>query len=122
MRLKHDGFEDLIVIWWSIIKVSGIGSSVLREKTYVSKNIIRAWNKEVFGRWKERKKDAVKRLYLWDEIEYQRTVSSSEFEYRVEAMKDFIGGHFWKKFVRDGKEIDWIVLMYIYNYTNFIFI
>ena len=59
MWLKADGFKDLVSEWWQSIEVSGVGNYILMEKIKALKVRLRRWNKEDFGRVKERKKGSL---------------------------------------------------------------
>ena len=62
-------FIDLVSEWCQSIEISGVGSYILMEKIKALKVRLRRWNKEVFGRVEERKKDSLKKMAHWDKIE-----------------------------------------------------
>ena len=66
MWLKADNFMSLIRDWWQNSKVTGSSSFILVEKLKALKIKLKRWNKEVFGRVKENKKAALKRIAHWD--------------------------------------------------------
>ena len=59
MWLKFEGFKDLLRNWWQSLHFSGSGF-VLASKLKALKGILRAWNKEVFGRVDLKKKGGFK--------------------------------------------------------------
>ena len=63
--LKFEGFKDLLRDWWQSLHFSGSFSFVMTSKLKVLKGILRAWNKEVFGRVDLKKKRGFKQdLFL----------------------------------------------------------
>ena len=65
MWLKFEGFKDLLRDWWQSLHFSGSFSFVLALKLKALKGILRAWNKEVFGRVDLKKKGGFKQdLFL----------------------------------------------------------
>ena len=59
MWIKEEGFKDLIKVWWQSLEFRGTSSYVLMEKLKAIKNLLKTWNKEVFGRVEENKKSAL---------------------------------------------------------------
>ena len=60
---------------------------------------MRAWNKDVFGKV-ELKKEALSRIFFWDELEKENELSLEEAEEREKARDDY------KKCV-DMEELSW---------------
>ena len=56
MWLKVEGFQDLLRGWWQGVTVLGTTSFSISRKLKEVKNLIKAWNKESFGRLKINKK------------------------------------------------------------------
>ena len=59
------------------------------EKLKALKRNLRSWNKEVFRRVEERKKETLKTIAHWDSVEAQRPLSLDEMEVKVKASEDF---------------------------------
>ena len=59
------------------------------EKIKALKSKLKTWNKEVFGRVEENKKNALSKVVAWDDLENQRSLSLAEAEARLVAMEDF---------------------------------
>ena len=53
------------------------------------KDVLKTWNREVFGRVETNKKDALRRVAFWDDIEKERDLVVEEAEDRVIAKSDF---------------------------------
>ena len=100
MWLKFDGFKDLLRGWWQSLHFSGSFSFVLASKVKALKGILRVWNKEVFGRVEVQKKEALKRISFWDDLEKEKALSLVESEEREKAREEF------KKWV-DLEEVSW---------------
>ena len=99
MWLKHEGFKDLLRDWWQNMQFGGTFSFVLASKLKALKGILKGWNKEVFGRV-ETKKEALRRVVFWDELEKEKELSREEVEERENARKDY------KNWV-DLEEVSW---------------
>ena len=99
MWLKFEGFKDLLRGWWQCLHFSGSFSFVLASKLKALKGILRAWNKEVFGRV-DLKKEALCRISFWDDMEKEKVLSLGEAEEREKAREDY------KKWV-DLEEVSW---------------
>ena len=100
MWLKFDGFKDLLRGWWQSLHFSGSFSFVLASKVKALKGILRVWNKEVFGRVEVQKKEALSRIWFWDNSEKDKALSLAESEEREKAREDY------KKWV-DLEEVSW---------------
>ena len=77
----------------------GSFSFVLASKLKALKGILNVWNKEVFGRV-ETKKEALRRVVFWDDLEKQNELSLEEVEEREKARKDY---NIWV----DMEEVSW---------------
>ena len=97
MWLKFEGFKDLLRVWWQSLHFSRSFSFILASKLKALKGILRVWNKEVFGRV-EIKKEALSRVYFWDDLE--KELSLEEAEEREKARDDY------KKWV-EIEEVSW---------------
>ena len=89
MRLKSEGFKDLLKWWWQGLSFKGSTSFILAEKLKGLKGKLKAWNKEVFGNVETKKAEALYRVGCWDNIEKERELSLEEFEERVIARDDY---------------------------------
>ena len=89
MWIKEEGFKDLIKVWWQSFEFRGTSSYVLMEKLKAIKNLLKTWNKEVFGRVEENKKLALTKVVAWDAIESERPLSPEELGTRMTAMENF---------------------------------
>ena len=89
MWIKEDKFKDLIKVWWQSLEFRGKSSYVLMEKLKAIKNLLKTWNKEVFGRVEENKKLALSKVAAWDAIESEIPLSPEELGTRMTAMEDF---------------------------------
>ena len=97
--LKFEGFKDLLRGWWQSLHFSSSFNLVLASKLKALKGILRAWNKEVFGRV-DLKKEALSRISFWDDVEKEKELSLEEAKEREKARKDY------KKWV-DLEEVSW---------------
>ena len=100
MWLKYEGFKDLMRDWWQNMQFSGTFSFVLASKLKALKGILKGWNKEVFGRVESKKKEALRRVVFWDELEKEKELSREEVEERENARKEY------KNWV-DLEEVSW---------------
>ena len=78
MWLKEEGFHTLIADWWTNLEFHGTRSHVLMEKLKALKGKLRFWNKETFDNVELRKKEALKKLDHWGNIESHRHLSREE--------------------------------------------
>ena len=88
MWLKFEGFKDLLRGWWQSLHFYGSFSFVLTSKLKALKGILRAWNKEVFGRV-DLKKEALIMISFWDDLEKEKIPSLEEAEEREKAREDY---------------------------------
>ena len=64
MWLKFVGFKDLLRDWWQSLHFSSSLSFILASKLKAMKGILKAWNKEVFGRVDKKKGGFKQDLFL----------------------------------------------------------
>ena len=64
-------------------------SFILSAKLKALKGVLKTWNREVFGRVETNKKDALRRVAFWDDLEKERDLKVEEAEDRVIAKADF---------------------------------
>ena len=62
MWIKEEGFKDLIRDWWKSFEFRGTSNYVLMEKIKALKSKLKIWNKYVFGRVEENKKNALSKV------------------------------------------------------------
>ena len=89
MWLKYEGFKDILKGWWQNFHFYGSFSFILSAKLKALKGILKVWNKDVFGKVETNKKDALRRISLWDDREKVRGLDLEEAEDRVKARADF---------------------------------
>ena len=89
MWLKEDGFKDLVKSWWQGLNFRRTSSFVISKKIKALKPLIRAWNKDVFGRVENNKKEALETIDHWDKVEGQRSLLPREREERVAARSNY---------------------------------
>ena len=100
MWLKYEGFKDLLRDWWQNMQFFGSFSFVLASKLKAMKGILKVWNKEVFGIIETKKKEALRRVVFWDDLEKEKDLSREEVEEREKARVDY------KNWV-DMEEVSW---------------
>ena len=64
MWLKYEGFKDLLKGWWQNLHFYGSFSYILSAKLKALKGILKAWNRDVFGKIETNKDDALRRVTL----------------------------------------------------------
>ena len=89
MWLKFEGFKEIVKGWWQNLQFYGSFSFILTAKLKALKGILKAWNREVFGKFETNKKDALHRVTFWDDLEKERGLGLEEFEDRAKAKDDF---------------------------------
>ena len=62
MRLKEEGFKDLIRNWWEGYSIRGSYSHILEVKLKSLKQDLKVWNKEVFWNVSTKKLEALVQL------------------------------------------------------------
>ena len=100
MWLKFEDFRDLLRVWWQSLHFSGSFSFILAFKLKNLKGILRAWNKEVFGRVELKMKEALSIISFWDDLEKEKELSLEEAKEREKARDDY------KKWV-EMEEVSW---------------
>ena len=60
----------------------------MASKLKALKGILKVWNKEDFGRV-ETKKEALRRVVFWDDLEKENELSREEVEEREKAREDY---------------------------------
>ena len=70
------------------MKFHGSYSFILATKLKALKGILKTWNKEVFGKV-EVKKEALRRVSFWDDLEKERELVLEEREERTKAKEEF---------------------------------
>lgn len=89
MRLKADGFTDLLRGWWQGVEVRGRANVRLVTKMKGLKQKIKVWNREVFGRLEANKNSTLQQVEFWDGVESERSLSEGETELKKEAKDSF---------------------------------
>ena len=89
MWLKYEGFKELLKRWWQNLQFYGSFSYILSAKLKALKGILKAWNRDVFGKIETNKDDALRRVTFWDDCEKVRALTREEAEERVKARADF---------------------------------
>ena len=89
MWLKYEGFKDILKGWWQNLQFHGSFSYILSAKLKALKGILKVWNRDVFGKVENNKKDALHRISFWDDREKVRGLDIDEAEERVKARADF---------------------------------
>ena len=100
MWLKYAGFKEILKGWWQNFQFYGSYSFILSAKLKALKGVLKTWNREVFGKVETNKKDALRRVVFWDDLEKERELKDEEAEDRVIAKADF------KRWAL-AKEISW---------------
>ena len=70
------------------MKFHGLYSFILAAKLKALKGILKTWNKEVFGKV-EVKKEVLRRVSFWDDLEKERELVLEEREERTKAKEEF---------------------------------
>ena len=89
MWLRYEGFKDLLKGWWQNLHFYGSFSYILSAKLKALKGILKAWNKDVFGKVETNKEEALRRVTFWDDCEKVRALAREEAEERAKARADF---------------------------------
>ena len=100
MWLKFEGFKDLIRNWWQGLHFSWSFSFIPTSKLNALKGILKVWNKEVFGRVETKKKETLRRISFWDDLEKVKELTLEEVEDKEKAKEEY------KKWV-DMEEVSW---------------
>ena len=89
MWLKYEGFKEILKGWWQNLHFYDSFSFILSAKLKALKGILKAWNREVFGKVETNKEDALRRVSFWDDREKERGLVLEEVEDRAKARADF---------------------------------
>ena len=89
MWLKYEGFKDILKGWWQNLHFYGFFSFIFSAKLKALKDILKDWNRDVFGKVETNKEDALRRVSFWDDREKVRGLSLEEAKERVKARADF---------------------------------
>ena len=89
MWLKFEGFKELLKGRWQSLRFQGSSSLIMASKSKALKNILKIWNKEVFGKVEVKKKEALRRMSFWDDLGKERELALVEVEERERAREDF---------------------------------
>ena len=89
MRLKVDGFKELLRGWWQGARGRGRASFRLATKMKILKEKIKGWNRDVFGRLEVNKNLALQQVEFWDGVESERSLIEGETELKREAKEIF---------------------------------
>ena len=89
MWLKVEGFKDLLRCWWQGMVVRGSASYRLVAKLKEMKQILKIWNREVFGRLECNKAVALQQVELCDMVEGERSLMEEETVCKREAKEGY---------------------------------
>ena len=89
MWLEEEGFKDQMKMWWGSLNFNGTSSFVLDTKLRALKDILKTWNKEVFGLIETKKGEALRQVVCWDEKEKCSTLNLEDCEARKEARESY---------------------------------
>ena len=89
MWLIFEGFKETLKGWWQSLHFYGSFSFILSAKLKALKGILKAWNREVFGKIETNKEDALRRVSFWDDREKERGLALKEVEERAKDKADF---------------------------------
>ena len=89
MWLKFRGFRELLKGWWQNMKFHGSYNFIVAAKLKALKGILKTWNKEVFGNVEVKKKEALRRVSFWDDLEKEGELVLEEREERTKAKEEF---------------------------------
>ena len=89
MWLKKEGFEDFIKGWWQGVSVCETANFILSRKMKEVKLLLKAWNRDCFGRLEVNKKVALSQIQAWDHLEEKRDLTLEESEAKKGAKDAF---------------------------------
>ena len=89
MWLRFEGFKETLKGWWKNLHFYGSFSFILSAKLKALKGILKAWNREFFGKVETNKEDALRRVSFWNDREKERGLVLEEVEERAKAGVDF---------------------------------
>ena len=91
MWLKFDGFNETLKGWWKNLQFHGSFSFILTTKLKALKGILKTWNTKVFGRVEANKKEALRRVTFWDDLEKEGSLGLEKVKERDKARDEFKG-------------------------------
>ena len=62
MWLKYEGFKEILKGWWQNLHFYAFFSFIPFAKLKALKGILKAWNREIFGKVETNKEDALRRV------------------------------------------------------------
>ncbi|KAL6335866.1 hypothetical protein AAG906_003491 [Vitis piasezkii] len=68
MWLEDEGFKDQMKMWWGSLNFIGTFNFFRRIKLRALKDILKTWNKEVFGLIETKMGEAFRHVVYWDEM------------------------------------------------------
>ncbi|KAJ9700063.1 hypothetical protein PVL29_005748 [Vitis rotundifolia] len=89
MWLKVKGFIDLIRGWWHGLVVRGSPSYRLAVKMKELKQILKVWNREVFGNLERNKGKALQQVEFWDSVEGEKGLTEEELNRKKDAKEGY---------------------------------
>ena len=89
MWLEEKGFKDHMKKWWGSLNFTGTFNFVLDAKLRALKDILKNWNKKVFGIIDTKKGEALRQVEYWDEMEKYSTLNLEDCETREEARESY---------------------------------
>ena len=89
MWLKYEGFKEILKGWWQNLHFYGSFSFIISAKLKALKGILKAWNRDVFGKVETNKEDALRSVSFWDDREKEGGLVLEEDEERAKARADF---------------------------------
>ena len=89
MWLEEEGFKDKMKTWWGSLNFTGTSNFILDAKLRALKDILKAWNKEVFGLIETKKGEALRQVVCWDEKEKYAALNMEDCEARNGAREAY---------------------------------
>ena len=83
------------------MSAQGFASFILSKKMKEVKLLLKAWNKDCFGRLEANKKLALSQVEAWERLEETRDLFMEEIEAKKGAKELSRIGPLWKKFIGD---------------------
>ena len=78
LKLKAEGFQDLMKGWWQEVSIKGTTSYILSRKLKEVKARLRVWNNECFGRLETNKKLALSQVEAFDTMREERNLTLTD--------------------------------------------
>ena len=89
MWLKFECFKEILKGWWQSLQFHGSFIFILATKLKALKGILKVWNRKVLGRVETKKKDVLRRVTFWDDLEKERELGLKETEDQAKAKEEF---------------------------------